>query len=293
MKLSVQRLLCLAVSTGLLFSCANQKPHKPAPVVVAKTGSSSAQRAAHARKALPGEIYVVKKGDTLSAIAGSRQMTVAQIAALNSLNAPYRIFIGQRLRLSDQDSSPGEVKVTPYQDSGVTTAPVSLEGGISDSNSSRSSVSSAPPVAVATTTVNAGSTRTEQTPVESVKKDNTKSVTNWQWPVKGMVLKKFGQGSKGIDISGQAGQAVMAAADGVVVYSGDKLRGYGNMIIIKHNDEFLSAYTHNSQLRAKENDKVKAGTHIADMGVNEQGAPALHFEIRYKGKPVDPLQYLQ
>lgn len=291
MKWSIQTILCLVVGGGVLAGCmTTSKPRKPAPVVIAKPGSPASSGALGAsRKAKPGEVYVVKKGDTLSLIAASRQLSVGQLASLNGLTPPYRIFIGQRLRVSDTDNSPGEVQITPYQSPEVTTAPVS----------SAPEIGSAPLPRTPSTTVSNSDTKSAsssgngQMPVETVKKDNTKNVTNWLWPVKGMVLKKFGNGSKGIDISGQAGQAVLAAADGVVVYSGDKLRGYGNMIIIKHNDEFLSAYAHNSQLRAKENDRVKAGAHIADMGVNESGSPALHFEIRYKGKPVDPLRYLQ
>lgn len=281
---------CVVVAC-CLTACASQAPHKPAPVVSGKTTSVRTSSLGAARKAMPGEVYVVKKGDTLSLIAGSRKLSVNQLATLNNLRVPYRLYIGQKLKLSEADS-PGQVEVTPYQDTAVSIAPVKVENKPIEALPVLAKPIKLPEPDAKPVSLNSSSAaESDSSPV--VKKDNTKSVTNWLWPVKGMVLRKFGGGSKGIDIGGQSGQAIAAAADGLVVYSGDKLKGYGNMIIIKHSDDFLSAYAHNSQLLVRENDRVKAGAHIADMGVTESGSAALHFEIRYKGKSVDPLQYLQ
>jgi len=116
---------------------------------------------------------------------------------------------------------------------------------------------------------------------------------NWQWPVTGKIIRNFyNTGSKGIDISGRVGQQVKAAESGVVAYSGSGLLGYGKLLIIKHNYLYLSAYAHNRRLLVKEGQKVKKGQLIAEMGVGVNGKPALHFEIRKNGKPVNPVIYL-
>jgi len=123
-----------------------------------------------------------------------------------------------------------------------------------------------------------------------------KVVTNWSWPVNGTVVSKFSSsrgGNKGIDIATTGSQPVKAVADGVVVYSGKGLRGYGKLIIIKHNDDFLTAYAYNQNLRVKQKDQVKVGDEIADTGVNGLFKNRLHLEVRYKGKPVNPLIYLK
>ena len=118
----------------------------------------------------------------------------------------------------------------------------------------------------------------------------------WVWPTNGRVLSTFSQGgsvaSKGIDIAGRSGQPIRAAAPGRVVYSGSGLLGYGQLIIVKHSDTYLSAYGHSDELLVQEGDSVKAGERIAKMGVGPEKRPMLHFEIRLNGKPVDPLRYL-
>ncbi|WP_235263480.1 peptidoglycan DD-metalloendopeptidase family protein [Nitrincola sp. A-D6] len=117
----------------------------------------------------------------------------------------------------------------------------------------------------------------------------------WRWPVDGQIIRRFSAiegGSKGIDIAGKSGDPVVAAADGRVVYAGSGLLGYGNLVIINHNRQFLSAYAHNSRILVSENDMVKSGTKIAEMGQTGTDRVQLHFEIRRDGKPVDPLTYL-
>lgn len=115
----------------------------------------------------------------------------------------------------------------------------------------------------------------------------------WVWPVNGKLLGTFGQGGgKGIDIAGERNAPVLAAAPGKVVYSGEGLRGYGKMLIVKHADEFLTAYAHNQALLAKEGDWIKGGQKIAEMGDTDSDRVKLHFEVRQYGKPLDPLKYL-
>ena len=131
-------------------------------------------------------------------------------------------------------------------------------------------------------------------PLDAQKNDsNTPNLsTDWIWPANGKILSTFSKNSKGVKISGQSGEAVLASASGAVVYSGNGLRGYGNLIIIKHNDTYLSAYAHNSKILVKEGDSVTKGQKIAEMGNTDSDTVQLHFEIRKNGKPVDPLIYL-
>ncbi|EMC4192957.1 murein hydrolase activator NlpD, partial [Cronobacter sakazakii] len=138
-------------------------------------------------------------------------------------------------------------------------------------------------------------------PVVSTQEPTVSSTTNsapvatWRWPTEGNVIENFSAaegGNKGIDIAGSKGQAIIATADGRVVYAGNALRGYGNLIIIKHNDDYLSAYAHNDTMLVREQQEVKAGQKIATMGSSGTSSTRLHFEIRYKGKSVNPLRYL-
>ena len=118
---------------------------------------------------------------------------------------------------------------------------------------------------------------------------------DWSWPAQGRIIGRFGEGSnKGVDVGGKAGDPVLAAAGGRVVYAGEAMRGYGKLVIIKHDNTYLSAYAHNSRILVQERDSVKRGQKIAELGDTdtEAGKPRLHFEIRRQGKPVDPLKYL-
>ncbi len=120
-------------------------------------------------------------------------------------------------------------------------------------------------------------------------------VAQWRWPVQGKIIRRFSateQGNKGLDIAAATGTPVISAAEGRVVYAGSALRGYGKLIIIKHSDEFLSAYAHNSRILVEEKQRISAGQKIAEVGSSDAERPMLHFEIRYKGKSVDPLRYL-
>ncbi|HHQ4479513.1 TPA: peptidoglycan DD-metalloendopeptidase family protein, partial [Aeromonas veronii] len=125
--------------------------------------------------------------------------------------------------------------------------------------------------------------------------NNSQSRLAWHWPAKGRIVEGFSvaeQGNKGIDIAGQKGQPVYAASSGKVVYAGSALRGYGKLIILKHDDDYLSAYAHNDELRVKEGDSVKGGSVIANMGSTDAPDVRLHFEIRYRGKSINPMSYL-
>lgn len=208
--------------------------------------------------------YRVQPGDTLYSIAFAFGLDYRDLAAANHIPAPYAIKAGQELAIK-MPSATGSAKKT---------------------------------IATATPT------RAVQKPRKTASKQaaktsyvySTQPVRGWRAPAKGRVIDKFSDrygGNKGIDIAGQFGEAIVAAAPGVVVYSGSGLRGYGKLIIIKHNSSYLSAYAYNKNLLVKEGQRVSAGQKIAEMGKNLQGTVMLHFEVRKNGQPVNPLKFVR
>lgn len=258
-----------------------------------------------------GSTYTVRKGDTMFLIAYISGLDVKELAALNNMKEPYNLSVGQTLKVSNgrsqsvaqpavapQPQTPVQQPVsseptvtytpgangTQYGSDGTITGPVKATAG------------GLPPVNTAP--VNQP-VQIQNQPIVSqpIPQDNAPvaSTIAWRWPTSGNVVQGFSSsdgGNKGIDIGGSRGQAVNAAADGRVVYAGNALRGYGNLIIIKHNDDFLSAYAHNDSILVKDQQEVKAGQQIAKMGNTGTNDVKLHFEIRYKGKSVDPTRYL-
>lgn len=205
--------------------------------------------------------YVVETGDTLYSIAWRNGLDYRAVARWNRIGPPYRIYPGQRIRLS----IPARSAAAPRR-------------GVPASRPSRP----APRPAAVAERRTPPSTPTAKTAV-------------WQWPSSGKLTRTFSadaQGKQGVEFSGRLGEPIAAAAAGRVVYAGDGLRGYGNLIIVKHDSRYLTAYGYNQKLLVKEGDAVKAGQRIATMGVGASQQPALHFELRRDGKPVDPLSYL-
>lgn len=229
--------------------------------------------------------YIVRRGDTLNSIARNSNHRVADLALLNGLKPPYRIYVGQSLTLqggsSSRNGQPARTAAVPAGKIQVTqtkTGPATHK---------TQPVKSTKPVAAAPGKVYAGTAAQKSAA-------NNKTI-QWSWPTTGPVISGFSlaeTGNKGIDIRGARGQAVKAAAAGKVVYAGNALRGYGNLIIIKHNDDYLSAYAHNEVLKVKEQQDVSAGQHIADMGSSDTTDVRLHFEIRHQGSSVNPVSYL-
>lgn len=221
----------------------------------------------------------VKVGDSLSVLAEDNGFRLAELGAFNRIKAPYVIHPGQIIRFPAQVSS-----------GSVSDATISPSFGSKDSFNEERAVDQKSEKSNSKSVVDKNQT---------VYSDSTKQITNklltWRWPTKGKVVGGFSAGeqsNKGIDLSGKRGQPVVAAAGGRVVYAGNALRGYGNLIIIKHNEDYLSAYAHNDALRVTEQQVVKAGQKIADMGSSESSDVRLHFEIRYRGQSVNPLRYL-
>ncbi len=252
--------LSKGVRTGALLLVVSALSACGTATVVRPSGSGG--RVAHTTPqtsvAKPGQTAVVRRGDTLYALARIHNITPRDLAAWNGLAEPYTIYPGQSLRLypGGTGGSPARAPTT------VVTAP---RPG-----------TSAPAATPAPTTA-------------------IKSNISWRWPADGAIVGRFvaGEATKqGVDIAGTSGQPVRATAAGVVVYSGAGLVGFGELIIIKHSDQWLSAYGHNRKRLVNEGQSVKAGEQIAEMGRTGAARDMLHFEIRYNGKPVDPLMYL-
>jgi lipoprotein NlpD len=226
-----------------------------------------------------GETAVVHAGDTLYHIATTHGISVLDLAVWNDIAPPYTIHPGQRLRLYPRERPPAasnaitatpRIPVTP----GTRRPPVAAQPPATPR-----------PIAPAASAVNPPPSA--PAPINGI--------STWHWPTEGELIGRYAEGDptrQGIDVGGRAGQPVLAAADGVIVYSGSGLVGYGELVIIKHNDNWLSAYGHNRARLVNEGQLVKAGQPIAEMGHTGAARDMLHFEIRYNGKPVDPLQYL-
>jgi lipoprotein NlpD len=219
--------------------------------------------------------YTVKPKDTLIGIGLETGQSHKDIARWNSLENPNRIEVGQILRVVPPVAE--SVAVTKAVTAGTATATPIAAGSAKPSSAPASApATTAPstaPVAVAAAT-----------PEDDI---------GWIWPSNGTVLAGFDEAkNKGLDIGGVAGEPVLASADGKVAYAGAGLRGYGNLIILKHNNVFLTAYAHNQSLLVKEDQSVKKGQKIAEMGNTDADRVKLHFEVRRQGKPVDPAKYL-
>ncbi|MDE1165956.1 MAG: peptidoglycan DD-metalloendopeptidase family protein [Pseudomonas sp.] len=224
--------------------------------------------------------YAVRRGDTLFSIAFRYGWDWKALAARNSIPEPYTIHPGQTIRFDSGAAAAAPVVAAQSQTSSTPSSKFTM---------TRRPAGTAAPVVVAP--VAAASSAPEPTPVPA----GEKVTGGWAWPANGVLIGKFasnGSLNKGVDIAGELGQPVFAASDGSVVYAGSGLRGYGELIIIKHSDTYVSAYGHNRRLLVREGQQVKVGQTIAEMGSTGTDRVKLHFEIRRQGKPVDPLQFL-
>ena len=216
----------------------------------------------------PVRVHVVRRGDTLYGIARQHGVMTNQLALWNRLRKPYRIHPGQKLVLA---APAGETAVARKTDRRPATG----------TKTGQTTPRRPPP-------------KPAPARPEPERDPAPVNIGSWTWPTRGTVIEHFSAASarKGIDFSGQRGQPIVAAAGGSVVYRGSGLRGYGQLIIIKHNADFLSAYAHCQQIVVKEGEIVKRGQKIAEMGSTGTDRIKLHFEIRHRGKPVNPLRHL-
>ena len=257
-----------------------------------------------------GSTYTVKHGDTLFYIAWVTGNDFRDLAQRNNIQPPYALNVGQTLQVGNASGASitggNAVTEADAKDQGVATASAQNSNAAvaskptitySEDSGEQSANKMLPNNAPATGSVAAPVTApTNSTAEPTASSTSTSSpISSWRWPTEGKVIENFSAaegGNKGIDIAGSKGQAVIATANGRVVYAGNALRGYGNLIIIKHNDDYLSAYAHNDTMLVREQQEVKAGQKIATMGSTGTSSTRLHFEIRYKGKSVNPLRYL-
>ena len=246
----------LFATVSILLVCiagCSSQRTRPASVIDRSNGSVVSE-------SVPVGYYRVKKGDTLARIALDHGQSPADVAQWNKAENPN--FNPNVIEIGDL------VLVRPPA-SAKAAKPVEKKSSLVDKADTPAPVETAKPELVAEPGI------------------------RLSWPAKGKVTTEFNETNKGIDIAGKVGEPVLAAADGKVVYAGNSLRGYGNLVIIKHDNTYLTAYAHNSKLLVKEGDSVRKGQRIAEMGDTDTNSPKLHFELRVNGKPVNPTPYLQ
>ena len=292
--------------SGVLSGCASKYP---APVDDRSQSTSTA-----AAK----DTYVVKPGDTLYSIARAHGLDHRELIALNNIENANQIAVGRVLKVKPKSAdASSDTSVTPVTSGEVVSRPIGDEQAIEQkpldgragantetlkrepkagkekySDEALAQAQSAGQIAPATAAASAapGETSPDAKATEPVAGGDD---VGWIWPANGKTIGTFSEGgNKGVDIAGKAGDAVIAAGDGKVVYSGTGLRGYGKLVIIKHNNTYLSAYAHNQNILVKEGQSVTKGQKIAEMGNTDADQVKLHFEVRRSGKPVDPLKYL-
>ncbi|MEJ8849906.1 peptidoglycan DD-metalloendopeptidase family protein [Variovorax rhizosphaerae] len=236
--------------------------------------------------------YAVRPGDTIRRIGADTGQRWQDVARWNNLENPDQIEVGQVLRvippLGNVATVPATVGPTPPVTPAVVTAPAAASTGAASAAAVAAAAAASTPAA--STPVKPPVTTSSVAPAAAASGDED---VGWIWPAQGSLVAGFDEvKNKGLDIAGKAGEPVLAAADGQVVYAGANLRAYGNLIILKHNSTYLTAYAHNQTLLVKEDQTVQKGQKIAEMGNSGTDRVKLHFEIRRQGKPVDPARYL-
>ena len=291
----------LVLAAALLAGCVNT-PHR-APVedrgpgakaaIAASAASAAASAPADPNKPLPGAenagkpgYYTVKTSDTLIRIGLENGQNWKDLVKWNNLDNPNIIEVGQVLRVVPPGNDPNAASTKPVTTARVETRPLDAKAGGPAASGPMPAASGAPVAPVPAASVATASTAA--TPAREGDEE-----VHWGWPSAGAVIAPFDDVKvKGLVLGGKAGDPVFAAADGRVVYAGSGLRGYGNLIILKHNSTYLTAYAHNQALLVKEDQTVRRGQKIAEMGSTDADSVKLHFEIRKLGKPIDPAKLL-
>jgi lipoprotein NlpD len=319
--MNLKRLASISILAATLAACGT--PQTVAPVVE----RTPAPRPAPLAKPRPVEAgpgyYTVKRGDTLNKIAQEFNQSLRDLVVWNNLSSPNDIKVDQQLRIAPPDAAAGSqpasipatsgVEVRPLGTPGASPAPAAANAALSGAANktwphgekrpySETALAElqkpeAPPAATRAAP-SAAATRTEaphsadKTAEKALEtKPAPDSAGSWIWPADGKIIGTFDNGRKGIDIAGKMGQPVLAAGSGTVLYA-SSVRGYGNLVIVKHSSNLLSAYAHNKAILVKEGQAVTKGQRIAEMGNSDTDTVKLHFEIRQQGKPVDPAKFL-
>ncbi|WP_245715574.1 peptidoglycan DD-metalloendopeptidase family protein [Propionivibrio dicarboxylicus] len=300
------------IGFGIAFALAlaGCTSNTPAPVV-GREGMpvASVPAATKAR-----DTYVVKSGDTLYNIAREHGMDYRELIALNAIENPNQIAVGRTLKVRPQAGGASAATATAVTSPVVMAQPIAVEplvekrplaaSGNTDMlkrepragkepYSDRALAEAQGQPGVKPEAAPAPTSGAAEKPAETKAPEVGGDEVAWIWPADGKTIGTYSEnGSKGVDIAGKAGDPVLAASDGRVVYSGTGLRGYGKLVILKHNNTYLSAYAHNQTILVKEGQSVTKGQKIAEMGSSDADQVKLHFEVRRLGKPVDPMKYL-
>lgn len=284
----VGRLVPIVLIVAIVSACSS-------PAVRAPVGrDASRQKAPPAARSVPSArtsadpaTYTVRKGDTLYSIAFRFGANFRSVARWNRIGPPYTIYPGQRLVLAEKRTAPARKVTKPRKRTASPKPTPKTKPRVATRERPRPVKKTPPPTAKPKTT---------KAPPKANRPSSSSSnarVARWAWPAKGKVIRRFKQqGNRGLDIAGAVGAPVYASAPGRVVYSGSGLIGYGKLIIIKHNERFLTAYAHNRKVLVSEGQRVSRGARIAEMGSTGTNRVKLHFEIRRDGRPVDPARYL-
>jgi lipoprotein NlpD len=299
-RFSFKQVLCLVVALALLAGCASSTPApirqstmapKPAPIHGATAPPAPGPLAAAPQV---DRMHVVRPGDTLMGIGRMYGQHVNDLAVWNNLTDRNQLRVGQSIHVS----RPG----TSVAAAGAVAQPIAIQPAMPHGGTNVAPVKHEPrggrqPYSdQAWAAINPGEIRPAAVPpppAAEPQRPVPPRDSAWLWPASGPVIETFDEANnKGVDIAGNPGDPVVASAAGKVVYSGSGLRGYGRLVIIKHNDDYLTAYAHNQNLLVKEGDDVTRGQRIAELGSSDADRPKLHFEIRRQGRPVDPMQYL-
>lgn len=287
---NVRSAIVVMVLAALVAGCAGYRP------------TDGDRTTGTGKRRSPSEYHTVVAGDTLYSIAWETGHDYRAVARWNGIGSPYLLRPGQRIRLVPPQSAQGRIVVA----AGDTMYGLAEEVGVDFKELARWNNIPPPytirPGQVLRTTPPGSAPESRKRRSSSGKSSSSRNanprstakVGSWVWPADGPIVRRFSARgtNKGLDIGGRRGAAVHASAPGKVVYKGSGLRGYGQLIIIKHNRDFLSAYAHTDRIYVEEGDVIKGGQKIASMGSSGTDQVKLHFEIRYRGSPVDPLKYL-
>lgn len=278
----------LMLTVGLLGGCASQIS---API----RDGNGVQPPAAAVPVPAASQHTVRQGETLLGIARQYGVTLPDLVSWNMLTDPNQIHVGQSLRVTPPDGGAGAVATAIPIAPGGAEMPAAGEGAGAVPLKQGPIGGRQPYSDEAWAKLSPGAAVTPPTPVLPPPQEAVKPTGDgqWRWPASGQVIAGYNEASnKGVDIGGKVGDPVYASAAGKVVYAGSGLRGYGKLVVIKHNQEYNSVYAHNDKLLVKEDDQVTQGQQIAELGNSESDRPKLHFEIRKQGKAVDPMTYL-
>jgi lipoprotein NlpD len=304
---NLHRIFALLWIAALLAGCATNEQRAPVyERAEAEKKSAALEKKLQRQNDWRPEVYVVQKGDTLFSIAFNYGFDYHELAELNGIRDPSVISIGQEIHLfashPKTDGTDSPIKAQPMEIL-LKEQPKLVKYAYSEAAMAQidkvqePNASAATPIvkeAVATRPSDPAPDHSTDTSTNESAAESEEPALEWIMPAQGKVIGKFSESAnrKGIDIAGKLGQPVLASASGKVVYSGSGLRGYGKLIIIKHNKTYLSAYAHNDKILVKEGQSVTRGQKIAEMGKTDTDQVKLHFEVRRLGQPVDPAKYL-